>query len=83
MFDASPVSPSLVGPDPRQEHNCSDQSTMLHTLLYDRAMQFDKTWDSYEATRVWIASYCSVDVHPQIWILMMKWRLAGCRSQTS
>lgn len=32
-----------------QEHNCSDQSTMLHALLYDRAMQFDKTWDSYEA----------------------------------
>ena len=22
---------------------------MLHALLYDRAMQFDKTWDSYEA----------------------------------
>eukprot|EP00435_Cladocopium_sp_Y103_P045599 s1919_g13.t1 len=33
---------------PGKEHNCSDQSTMLHTLLYDRAMQFDETWDSFE-----------------------------------
>lgn len=32
-----------------QEHNCSDQSTMLHTLLYDRAMQVDELWDSKEA----------------------------------
>ncbi|CAE7836094.1 unnamed protein product, partial [Symbiodinium necroappetens] len=34
---------------PGKEHNCSDQSTMLHALLHERAMNLDETWDKYEA----------------------------------
>ncbi|CAE8643482.1 unnamed protein product [Polarella glacialis] len=37
---------------PGKEHNCSDQSTMLHTLLHENAMQLDEAWDSVEAP-VW------------------------------
>ncbi|CAK9077307.1 unnamed protein product [Durusdinium trenchii] len=33
---------------PGKEHNCSDQSTMLHALLYERAIQLNQTWDSFE-----------------------------------
>lgn len=33
---------------PGREHNCSDQSTMLHTLLHDSAMQLDRDWDEVE-----------------------------------
>lgn len=39
-------SPILQGPG--KEHNCSDQSTMVHTLLYERAMDFDEAWDKME-----------------------------------
>lgn len=39
-------SPILEGPG--KEHNCSDQSTMVHTLLYNRAMDFDDAWDRME-----------------------------------
>ncbi|CAE7272373.1 unnamed protein product [Symbiodinium microadriaticum] len=34
---------------PGKEHNCSDQSTMLHALLHERAMNLDEIWDKYEA----------------------------------
>ncbi|CAE7368030.1 unnamed protein product [Symbiodinium sp. CCMP2456] len=34
---------------PGREHNCSDQSTMLHALLQERAMNLDEMWDKYEA----------------------------------
>ncbi|CAE7252798.1 unnamed protein product [Symbiodinium pilosum] len=34
---------------PGKEHNCSDQSTMLHALLHDRVMDLDEDWDAYEA----------------------------------
>lgn len=37
---------------PGKEHNCSDQSTMLHALLHDHAMAIDEQWDSIEAP-VW------------------------------
>ena len=79
VFGASPV-------PPRQEHNCSDQSTMLHTLLYDRAMQFDKTWDSYEASRVCLDCYFAVwmFIHRLgFWWFWWFWMLPGCRFQTS
>merc|ERR1719498_1699391 len=33
---------------PGKNHNCSDQSTMVHTLLYDNAMNLDEVWDSVE-----------------------------------
>jgi len=34
---------------PGKEHNCSDQSTMLHALLHDRVMDLDERWDAVEA----------------------------------
>lgn len=40
----------LTGPG--SNHNCSDQSTMLHTLLHERAMDVDEAWDSVEGP-VW------------------------------
>lgn len=37
----------LTGPG--KEHNCSDQSTMLHTLLHDHSLHLDHSWDQVEA----------------------------------
>eukprot|EP00927_Polykrikos_kofoidii_P023644 TRINITY_DN21710_c0_g1_i1.p1 TRINITY_DN21710_c0_g1~~TRINITY_DN21710_c0_g1_i1.p1 ORF type:complete len:545 (-),score=81.26 TRINITY_DN21710_c0_g1_i1:137-1654(-) len=37
---------------PGRAHNCSDQSTMLHMLLYERAMHLDDAWDAIEGP-VW------------------------------
>ncbi|CAJ1409751.1 unnamed protein product [Effrenium voratum] len=36
---------------PGKDHNCSDQSTMLHALLQERALRQDgaELWDAYEA----------------------------------
>lgn len=31
-----------------ENHNCSDQSTMQHQLLHERAMRLDTAWDSTE-----------------------------------
>ena len=42
-----PPDPPSTGPG--KEHNCSDQSTMLHALLHDRVMDLDEDWDAYEA----------------------------------
>jgi len=37
---------------PGRNHNCSDQSTMLHVLLHDRVMRLDSALDAVEAP-VW------------------------------
>lgn len=34
---------------PGKQHNCSDQSTMVHVLLHERAMDLDDTWDAIQA----------------------------------
>jgi len=34
---------------PGKEHNCSDQSTMVHTLLQHEALAMDSDWDAVEA----------------------------------
>ncbi|CAK8992169.1 unnamed protein product [Durusdinium trenchii] len=38
---------------PGENHNCSDQSTMQHQLLYDSSMSLDDAWDAVEAP-VWV-----------------------------
>jgi len=42
----------LTGPG--ANHNCSDQSTMVHTLLHDNAMRLDDEWDAVEGP-IWPA----------------------------
>lgn len=37
---------------PGENHNCSDQSTMQHQLLQERAMRLDAAWDAREAA-IW------------------------------
>eukprot|EP00929_Paragymnodinium_shiwhaense_P064558 TRINITY_DN32346_c0_g2_i2.p1 TRINITY_DN32346_c0_g2~~TRINITY_DN32346_c0_g2_i2.p1 ORF type:complete len:502 (-),score=124.78 TRINITY_DN32346_c0_g2_i2:154-1659(-) len=38
---------------PGKNHNCSDQSTMQHQLLYDNSMTIDSEWDSVEGP-LWV-----------------------------
>ncbi|CAL1142580.1 unnamed protein product [Cladocopium goreaui] len=38
---------------PGENHNCSDQSTMQHQLLYENSMTIDDSWDSVEAP-IWV-----------------------------
>eukprot|EP00392_Amoebophrya_sp_AT5.2_P016385 g16646.t1 len=33
---------------PGENHNCSDQSTMQHELLYENSMNLDPAWDMVE-----------------------------------
>ncbi|CAJ1327159.1 unnamed protein product [Effrenium voratum] len=38
---------------PGENHNCSDQSTMQHQLLYETSMAVDDAWDSVNAP-IWV-----------------------------
>eukprot|EP00434_Breviolum_minutum_P025517 symbB.v1.2.022547.t1/scaffold2009.1/size92556/6 len=38
---------------PGENHNCSDQSTMQHQLLYENSMTLDDAWDAIEAP-IWV-----------------------------
>jgi len=38
---------------PGQNHNCSDQSTMQHQLLYESSMALDDVWDAVEGP-IWV-----------------------------
>jgi len=38
---------------PGKNHNCSDQSTMQHQLLYERSMILDEEWDAVEGP-LWV-----------------------------